>query len=521
MTFGMPCFVTVIALTLVAGPAFADAAKREQLVREGQALWRVPGMATAFIDGDDVQFVSVGKTRRVGGTPITADTAFAIASTTKAMVAAAMAILVDRGRLAWSDPVSKYFPRLRFHDAYIDRHARVIDLLTHSLGVPSTDAWAFLFDVPFEERIERFRKIPSTAAYRERFQYQNSMYDLAGELIGRVSGKPWHDFVRDELWLPLEMKRTYPNRAAAKASGGAHVEPHHYVGSRVETIEYRPLREEDPMAAGSVWSTAADMARWAQFLLRKGVTKEGRALISAQQFSLLFEPHVLIARDDFYPTVRLTKPKWRSYGLGWFQQDYRGQRIDFHTGSLGGLSAIVGLNRDENRAVVVLENLDHAEVRHAIMWAFFDPSRDWNTEVKALYDEIDHRQVEKRKVFEASRRRGTRPSWPLEAYTGTYRHHAYGSFEVYVERGELYFKSPLFGGRLDHWHYNTFMTRVAPWAGQQPVRFELEANGEVHAMVAPPYFWAKSVMIKGLRYIRRKKKGAPIIHRGAGGRRLR
>ncbi len=496
----MACFSPTMAVA-------AEAANLAQFVADGQALWRVPGIAVAFIDGDDVQFVSRGQTRRTGGVPVTANTAFAIASTTKAMVAAATAILVDRGQLSWDEPLTKHFPGLRFHNGYIDRNARVIDLYTHSLGIPATDVWAFMFDHPVDDWMELLPHIPSTAPYRERFQYQNAMYDLAGALIEEVTGEPWHAFVRRVLWTPLGMDRTYASLAEAKASGGPFVEPHHWVGGEVTPTPYRPLAEDQRSAAGSVWSTAADMARWARFLLRGGVTESGEALISPEQQERLFEPQVLIAAKDFYPTQRLTQPKWRSYGLGWFQQDYRGQRIDFHTGSLGGLSAIVGLNRDAKRAVVVLENLDHAELRHAIMWEFFDPSRDWNQEVKAVYDRIRDKRDEKRRLYETARIADTRPRWPLEAYAGTYRHPGMGSIDVFVERGELNLKAPLLAARLDHWHHDTFMAQVAPWAGQQPVRFELDDRGDVEAIVIPTYLWAQGIATRRARFARIRRPG--------------
>ena len=95
-----------------------------------------------------------------------------------------------------------------------------------------------------------------------------------------------------------------------------------------------------------------------------------------------------------YPTTRLTKPHWMTYGLGWFQQDYHGRAVDFHTGSIDGMVAIHGLIRDERLGVYVLANLDHAELRHALMYTVFDryagkPSdRDWSAEFQKLYADL-------------------------------------------------------------------------------------------------------------------------------------
>ena len=97
-----------------------------------------------------------------------------------------------------------------------------------------------------------------------------------------------------------------------------------------------------------------------------------RVLLKPETVEELFKPQTMVTKDGFYPTARLTTPKWTTYGLGWFQQDYRGRAVDFHTGSIDGMVAIHGLLRDARAGVVVLANRDHAELRHAIMLNVID-----------------------------------------------------------------------------------------------------------------------------------------------------
>lgn len=481
----MLTLVSVGLAGLLAGAAATAQTPTQQaladFVADGQARWEVPGMAVALVTEEAAMQVTRGTTRLGDGAPITADTAFAIASTTKAMIAAALAILVDRGQLAWDDPVRAYLPALDLSDAWVTQHLRVIDLLTHSTGLPSTDLWAFGFDYPLEKQIRLLEHVPFTAAYRQRFQYQNTMYALAGELIARITDRPWYAFLRAELWEPLGMRNTWGSLADVKAAGHVHVTPHHRVDGEVTPIRYFPLREDRYEAAGSVWSTLTDMTRWVQFLLRGGTAADGERLVSETEFARLFAPQVLIAREDFYPTWELTRPKWRSYGLGWFQQDYAGRRIDFHTGSLGGLCAIVGLDREAGVGVIVLENLDHAEVRHAVMWEVFDPSRDWNDEVQQLYAAQAQEREARREAFLAARVPDTAPTLALAAYTGTYRHPAWGEFTVELVDGRLRAPLPNYTLELRHWHYDTFMVHVVPWYTPQPASFEIGAEGR-HAV---------------------------------------
>ena len=97
----------------------------------------------------------------------------------------------------------------------------------------------------------------------------------------------------------------------------------------------------------------------------------------------------------FYPTATLTHPHFQAYGLGWILQDYRGEFIAIHTGSIEGRSAIVGLIPDRRLGLAIFTNLDHSELRHALMYTVFDrfigpsnPAHDWSVEMRAMYQRI-------------------------------------------------------------------------------------------------------------------------------------
>src|SRR6476619_3649420 len=108
-----------------------------------------------------------------------------------------------------------------------------------------------------------------------------------------------------------------------------------------------PESAADPIApAGAVWSTADDIGKWVAFMLGDG-TAGGRVLVKAATMAEILKPQVIVPAPEFYPTVAITKPHWMTYGLAWFQHDYRGEKVDFHTGSLEGRTAIIGLMRDK------------------------------------------------------------------------------------------------------------------------------------------------------------------------------
>src|SRR3712207_9259711 len=89
------------------------------------------------------------------------------------------------------------------------------------------------------------------------------------------------------------------------------------------------------------------MAKWMRFMLDSGRTAEGRRLLQAGTWAELLKPQTIVTPQGFYPTARLTRPHWTTYALGWFQHDYNGRAASFHTGSIDGMVAIIGLIPDE------------------------------------------------------------------------------------------------------------------------------------------------------------------------------
>ncbi len=479
-----------LALALVlAGSALAqDTAELAAEVERGMALWHVPGMAVAVVSDEDVMFTrGFGKVGTGNATAVDEHTLFAIASTTKAMVVAALLMLADDGKLELDDRVTRHIPELRFHNPALTKQATLRDLLAHRTGLPSTDVWTFLQAVPLEEQIRLLEHVEQDAPARSRLIYQNTMYELAGLVIERVSGQPWHGVLDDRLWKPLGMNETYGARGGIP-EGRSHVLPYVFVNDELVQAEWDfPADFAD--AAGSVWSSVHDMSRWAQFLLRGGVTEDGKRLISEAAFEQMFEPHQLASDDDFYPTTALTTPNWRSYGLGWFQQDFQGRKIDFHTGSLSGLIAIVGLDRARDRAVIVLGNRDHAEMRHALLWYTLDETdgsqrRDWNQDVFDLYETSRMKRLADREESESSRLPGTLPALSLDGYAGTYRNPLLGDVSVLFADGELTVHFARKAYELRHWHLQTFQMVDERTDFRAFSHFLIDAQGEAASFIA-------------------------------------
>jgi CubicO group peptidase (beta-lactamase class C family) len=465
----------------------------DRFIKQGMKDWEVPGLSIAVVHGDSVILAAGYGTRALGQAgAVDANTLFGIMSTTKAFTAMLVAMLVDDGTLRWDDPVTRWIPEFQMPDPYVTRVLTVKDLLTHSTGLGNADMLWARGDLSEAEIFRRMRLLTPAYGFRDGFVYQNVMYGLAGEVIARASGMPYTDFLRQRIFLPLGMRRTFPTWAATAASHDANISRAHFrIRDTIRVIE------EDKVdllaAAGSTWSTANDMTRWLRFLL-DSARVNGRRLVSDSSFRMLFTPQVMVPPGEFYPSQTLTRPHWMSYGLGWFQQDYRGEAIDFHTGSLDGRTAIIGLIPDRRLGVYVFGNLDHAELRHALMLKTFDlylggPGRDWNADLKRLYDELQREGDSAEAQFERTRIANTRPTLPLAAYAGSFSNPLWGDVVVELRGDTLYLRmgiAPEGQGPLDHWNYDTFRARLGD-GRSSPVRvhFRVDPRGQASELVLP------------------------------------
>ena len=459
----------------------------EAYVRGGIQDWEVPGLAVVVVKDGEVAF-SQGFGVRTLGEPseVTSETLFAIGSTTKAMTAAAIGMLVDEGLVNWDDPVTKHLPWFQLYDPYATREVTVRDLLTHRAGLGNADFLWYERDTDPAEILKLVRLVEPAYSLRSGFIYQNIMYAAAGAVVAQVSGIPWAEFIQTRILNPLGMAGAVPTAETLHQQPDVAM-PHYKIDGVVTQIENASV--DAVASAGSIWSGVDDMSKWIRFLLADGKTANGEELLGSETVAELFTPQSIVGNAGFYPTAQLTNPHWTTYGLGWFQADYRGRAVDFHTGSIDGMVAIVGLIRDENLGICVLANLDHAELRHALMYRVFDlfddsPPRDWSAELLELYAGFAEAAVERRAQVEAERVEGTTPSLPLDDYVGFYTDVLHGDVTVSMnESGLRLHYGPGLQGPLSHWNHDTFRVEWdAAWRGTSFIAFGLNREGVVERL---------------------------------------
>ena len=488
-------YALLLTLVLAAAPVRAQQpdplAGFDEYVQQALEDWEVPGIAVAVVRGDSVLFAKGYGVRELGSdAPVDEHTLFANASTTKAFTAAAAAILVDEDLLGWDDQVSDHLPELVLWDPYVTRELTLRDLLTHRLGF--SDPGYLWYGVPYEfpDYASRLRYREPDTSFRAQFAYNNVGYAAAGEIAAQSVGTTWDDLIRTRILDPLGMGETVTRGADLPRDGNVAM-PHDLISDTLASLGWEVEFGDNIAPAGSMYSSVLDMTRWMRFLLR-GCEWDGEKLLSDASCEELLKPQAVLTPEEFYPSQELTEPWFIGYALGWFLQDYRGEKVAFHTGSLDGFVAIVGLLPDLDAGVVVFANRDHAEVRHALMLRVFDgfigaPARDWSAELKELYDARAAERKKERSEREAARVAGTEPALPLEAYAGVYASDLFGDVEVRLEKRDddpavhlVLVRSRFRTADLRHWHYDTFEADWRPgWLRPDLVTFDVAPDGSI------------------------------------------
>jgi CubicO group peptidase (beta-lactamase class C family) len=362
-------FRTALCLPLLlaalgAGARPADPAY-DPIVDAVVARYHLPGIAVGVIeDGRVVYTATRGETVAGSGQPVTPRTLFKIASNSKAMTTALLGRLVDEGKLAWDDPVTKYLPDFRMSDPWVTKNMRVADLLTHSSGLPEGGGdlmlWPEPNDFTRQDIIHGLRYIKPGYGFRSQYQYDNLLYVVAGEVAAAAGGAPYETLMRREVFEPLGLSRCQVGRWDRDAVGEV-AQPHYRKDGR-----NLPMREDGPIvpaitsdAAGGIRCDLTDMLAWAQNWLAP--TPAQLKWLSSTQRQVLQAPHMLIPVSDQRRAWDRTHVM--AYGYGWRMADVDGQWVVWHTGTLGGMYSMLALLPDRRSGFVFMINGEAEDAR--------------------------------------------------------------------------------------------------------------------------------------------------------------
>ena len=458
----------------------------DEYIEKARQDWKVPGMAVAIVKDDKIVYSKGFGVKKLGDAALVDDkTLFAIGSSSKAFTAATLAILVDEGKLKWDDPVTKYLPEFELYDPYVTREITIRDLLTHRSGLERGDFLWYGTENSRDEILKRARYLKPSWSLRSRFGYQNLMYLAAGQVVAKVSGMSWDEFVTQKIFTPLGMGTTSTTIRAFKPESNVSA-PHAEVDSKVQPIPWRQIDNIAP--AGSINSNVVEMAQWVRLQLSNG-TLDGKKVFSAATTKEMHTPQTIIRLDGQYPMM-YPEAHFFSYGLGWFLSDFKGRKLIEHGGAIDGMRAEVALIPEEKLGVVILTNLNGALISNPLVYRIIDayigsPQKDYSADLLKSYKPLLDAAAAAQKKAEADRVQGTKPSLDLAKYAGTYENELYGKVKISFEGEQLKFQfGPAFSAPLEHWNYDTFQaTFFTAGTSRTPVSFNLNPQGKVDSLV--------------------------------------
>jgi CubicO group peptidase (beta-lactamase class C family) len=455
----------------------------DPMVEKAIKDFQVPGMAIGVVvDGHVVYAKGFGYRDIEKKLPMTPETLFAVGSCTKAFTTFAMGNLVDEGMLHWDQPVIDVLPEFRLWDQYATTNLTIRDLITHRTGMPRHEFVWYNAKMNKQEMLRRIRYLKPSFEIRQRYQYGNLMYFVAGMALERLAGKSWEEFIQERILNPLQMKSTNFSVEETQKSAN-YASPYIEKEEKLKKIPFRNLSLIGP--AGCLNSNVEDLTHWIKMHLAGGVY-EGKTLISPATLQELHAAHVIVPGA---PESRDTL--LYAYGLGWAVHSYRGHYYLSHDGVSDGFTSVLGLIPNENIGIVILSNKNMNTLPRYLSMDLIDrllslPPRDWLKE--GLESLRKNRECKTKE--DKQKKSETCPCHPMEDYVGVYEHPGYGKLTVELVDGKLQANYNDLIFVLGHWNYDIF--KVIQEKQDMIVSFEgtkfsfcNNANGEIGELVVP------------------------------------
>jgi len=470
----------------------ASSALIDSLVQAAMTTMPHVGLAVAVVqDGQVTHAKGYGIASAGTGKKVDENTLFAIASNSKSFTAAALAILIEEGKLDWNDKVVDHLPEFRMYDPYVTEHFTIIDLLTHRSGLDLGAGDLMFFpdgsDFTARDVMTSFQHQKPVSEFRTKYDYDNLLYIVAGELIARKSGMTWPEFVEARIMRPIGMANSVGVYQHLKDKSNV-ASPHALESGTARELEHMIDMDPSTAAAGGILASVNDMAKWLQLQLNAG--KYGpdldKQVFSEQNQRVMWRPQTIIgfnARPE-----GAVKTHFSAYGLGWFISDKNGYAAYEHTGGLPGMLSSTIVLPELNAAAVVLTNADPGGYSfHTLRAGITDlligaEPTDWIGNMKKMLDaRLSKGDSVLTAVWNASKKADLSKQ-EHRSVMGTYEDPWFGKVEVFDNGGKLWMRahrSPKLNGEMFYYRANTYTVK---WEYQDMncdayAMFTLDENG--------------------------------------------
>ncbi|WP_428663609.1 serine hydrolase [Runella sp.] len=461
----------------------------DALVEKTLKTFEVPGIAVAVVkDGKVIHAKGYGVRSLATGQKMDENTLFGIASNSKAFTSAALGMLIDEKKMTWDTKVTDVIPEFKMYNPYVTEEFTVRDLLTHrsGLGLGAGDLmfWPDQNDFTKKDIIHNLRYLKPVSGFRTKYDYDNLLYIVAGEVVTRVSGMPWEEFIEIRILKPLGMNATAASFKRLKDKSNV-IDPHAPVEGTVKVI--RRDWSEVANAAGGIYSNVTDMSKWIIMQMDNGKYDGSKQLFSADVHEDMWTPQTIIPvrGTNSYNT------HFSSYGLGWGLTDVKGYKQATHTGGLAGIVTQVTLLPELKLGIIVFTNQQSGAAFTSVTNTIKDSYLGVKgiDRVKENHDRMLRNEAEAKKItgeiwrdIEAQQKANTGKT-DASLFTGTYQDQWFGDVVISVKNGKLWFDSKRsfqLTGELFPYKGNTLIVK---WTERSMdadayVMFELDNEGK-------------------------------------------
>jgi len=402
--------------------------KLDSFVTKAMSDWNLVGLAIAIVKKDSVLLAKgYGYRDFKNKLPVNENTIFPIASCSKTFTTALIGIAEKEGKIQLNKPLQTYFPQLQLYTEQLAREVTAEDMLSHRTGSAGHDwAWTFNTNFPEEVYLKRIKYQEPFAPLRTQFQYSNFMYFVLSVVSGKLYNSTWNDLVREKLFQPLEMNHTFSSYSSRRTHDANAAMTYEFKDSfRLKTTN----QMDDLLGAGSINSTAADLAKWLQAWINGG-TFENKEIISKSFVKKSIESHFVVDNgiNDQYPDEQFS-----NIGLCWFLSSYRGHYRAGHTGNLDGFSSSICFFPYDSLGIVVLANQNSSPLIHLVPDMIADlvfklPGRDKNSMMIARRKKRESTQLKPARIYVDSI--STKPLFSINKYTGRFENAGYGEIKI-------------------------------------------------------------------------------------------
>ena len=470
----------------------------DQLVESTLKNFNVPGISVAIVkDGKIIHAKGYGVKSILTNEKVDANTLFGIASNSKAFTSGALAMLVDEGKLKWDDKVIQYIPEFKMYNDYVTNEFTIRDLLTHrsglGLGAGDLMIWPDGSDFKTQDIINNLQYLKPVSAFRTKYDYDNLLYIVAGEVIYRASGKTWCDFIEERIMKPLEMNNSAASYVRLKDTTNI-IAPHVPTDGKLKVISRYKNQTFD--AAAGIYSSVNDLSKWMIMQLQNGKygTEKQNRLFSEKEHNQMWQLQTIIPTNAKAPY----NTHFSGYGLGWFLSDVKGYKQVSHTGGLEGIVTQVTLFPELNLGIVVLTNQQSGAAFSAITNTIKDSYLGIPyTDYVELYSKREKENVSKsdKETDEVwatvAKNKKDNLKIDFKKYAGTFKDDWFGTILISEKKGKLYFSSNRSKALIGEIFFYKDNTLVVKWNNRSFnadafLSFELDGNGNLNVLKMKP-----------------------------------